>query len=552
MQQYQYSLNPLKKIHLLAFLFILLIGSPVFASTDSIFSDNNRSVVLVTPRDASGNPLRQGTGFILRRDGAIVTNYHLISDAKGITVTVGTTVLKVEGILSADRENDLVILKVAGENLKPVKMGSPDRVTLGEKVYVMSSTQDFGNLLVIGIASGILQVNPYRKILQIAAPLSEGSTGGPVFDKNGELIGVVTFLIQGAKNLYFAVPAALVGNGDTKMRVTPMENAVIEDYRKIPEYWMNLGFYFGSARMYQDAIDAYNQALKMKPDLAEAYYSLGLSYSAIQKFSEAVDAFKNAVRINPDHRAALYNLGVAYGDLGQNQEAIETFRQILRIKPDVAEAYYGLGGVYASLGKHQDAVDAFRQAVKLKPDYVEALYNLGVTYGLLGRYGEAIDACKQAIRIKPDLAEAHNNLGVAYLKLNRYGEAIDAYNQALKINPDYQDARYGLEFTYGKLYSGLGRHSEAINAFQRAVKIRQDSFEVYDSLGSLCAMLGRYQEAADAYSQAVQIKPDSFDAQYNLAISYGMLGRYGEAVDVYKQAVRIKPDAAHAYEKNGA
>ncbi|MCX5885459.1 MAG: tetratricopeptide repeat protein [Proteobacteria bacterium] len=537
-------IRSLKGRRLSFLLFILLISSPAFATPDRIFSDNNRSVGIVTALDAAKNPLRQGTGFILRRDGVIVTNYHLVSDAKGIMVTVGNTVLKVEGILSADKENDLVILKVAGENLKPVKMGEPDKVALGETVYIMSSTQGFGNLLGIGIVSGMLQMNPSRKIFQIAAPLSEGSTGGPVFNKDGELIGVVTFLIQGAKNLYFAVPASLLGESVTGKKVTPLENAGIEDYRKIPEYWMNLGFYCGTAGLHQEAIDAYTQALRIRPDLAEAFYYLGLSYSALQKYSEAVDAFKQAIRINPHYLEALYNLGVAREDVGLHQEAIETFSQVLKLKPDCAEAYYGLGGAYTNLSRYQDAVDAFRQAVKLKPDYVEAYYNLGVACGLLGRYGEAADACKQALKLKPDLAEAHNNLGVAYLKLNRYEEAMDAYNQALKVRPDYQDARYNLEFTSAKFYSSLKRHAEAVNALQRAIKIKPDSFEAYDTLGSLCTMLGRYQEAADASREAVRIKPDSFDAQSNLAIASGMLNRWSEAADAYREAVRMKPDAA--------
>ena len=544
MQQFQYALNPLRRIRLLAFFLILLIVSPAFASPDRIFSDNNRSVGIVTALDAAGNPLRQGTGFILRRDGVIVTNYHLVSDAKGIMVTVGNTVLKVEGILSADRENDVVVLKAAGESLQPVKMGDPDRVTVGEKVYVMSSTQDIGNILAIGFVSGILQMNPAKKILQIAMPASEGNTGGPVFNKDGELIGVVTFLIQGAKNLYFAVPASLLGESVTGKKVTLLQNAGIEDYRKIPEYWMNLGFYCGSAGLHQEAIDAYKQALRMRPDLAEAFYYLGLSYSALQKYSDAIDAFKQAIRIKPHYLEALYNLGVACEDVGLHQEGIETFSQVLKLKPDCAEAYYGLGGAYTNLSRYQDAVDAFRQAVKLKPDYVEAYYNLGVACGLLGRYGEAADACKQALKLKPDLAEAHNNLGVAYLKLNRYEEAMDAYNQALKVRPDYQDARYNLEFTSAKFYSSLKRHAEAVNALQRAIKIRPDSFEAYDTLGSLCTMLGRYQEAADASQEAVKIKPDSFNAQNNLAVACGMLNRWSEAADAYREAVRMKPDAA--------
>lgn len=522
---------------------ILLLALPCLgAVNDKIFNDNKHSIVTVTACDAAGNPLRQGSGFLLKEDGVMVTNYHLISDAKEIIITKGTKSLKAEGLIHIDKMNDVVVLKLPDRDYHPIKMGKPDEVLIGDEVYVMSNTESLGSLLAIGIVSSILQPNPYRKIFQIATPASEGSTGGPVFNKKGELIGIVTFLIQGAKNLYYAVDPTLLREVDDK-KVVPFENAGLEDYRKIPEHWLNIGLYCALAGLQQEAIDAYYQALRLKPEIPEAYYNLGLSYSVQKKYEEAITAFNMAITLRPTYVEALYNLGVVYEDAGQHSEAIKTFKQVVHLKPEMAEAYCGLGDAYFSLGSLLEAVEAFKQALKIKPDYGEALYNLSITYGLLGKYAETIEACQKLIKIKPSLAEAYYNLGVAYYKIKNFAEAIDAFNQTLKIKPDDTDSKFNLELAYGKLYETHGRVAEAINALQRAVKIKQDSFEAYDTLGNLCSKLGRYQEAVDAYERAVKIKTDSYNTLTHLAIAYGILNRWEDSARTYQEAIRIKPEA---------
>ena len=81
------------------------------AFADKIFKENNKAVVVVITYNAKGEPISQGSGFIIRPDGAVITNYHVISNAVDISVKAGDTVLKVEGLLHVDKENDLVILK---------------------------------------------------------------------------------------------------------------------------------------------------------------------------------------------------------------------------------------------------------------------------------------------------------------------------------------------------------------------------------------------------------------------------------------------------------
>ncbi len=116
------SLLPLRKnlnLFNLITLIIISILSPAIslADADRIFKENSNAVVVIETYDKYGKPINQGSGFIVRQDGAVVTNYHVISDAVDIKVRTGNKVLKVEGLLYIDKENDIVILKAKGEKL---------------------------------------------------------------------------------------------------------------------------------------------------------------------------------------------------------------------------------------------------------------------------------------------------------------------------------------------------------------------------------------------------------------------------------------------------
>ncbi len=408
-------IHPLKErltLFNLIILIIMVILSPAISHADAgrIFKENNKAVVVVIAYDDKGNPISQGSGFIVRGDGAIVTNYHVVSNAVDIKVKIGDTILGIEGLLHTDKENDLVILKVKGKKLQTVKIGDIEKLSVGEKVYVISSPQGLENTISDGILSGLREIDPKRKILQITAPVSKGSSGGPVFNKNGEVIGTATFLIEEAQNLNFAMPINLIKDKISAGKIIALKDAEIEDYEKTAEYWFNLGVCYDKSGMCK----------------------------------EAIEAFKQAIRIKPDHANAHYNLGVCYSKLGMDREAMEAFKQAIRIKPDFAEAHCNLGYSYSKLGMDRGAMEAYKQAIRIKPDYAEAHLGLGVAYGKSGMYREAIEAFKQAIRIKPDYAEAHYNLGVDYLYFNDRGSALEEYKILKNLNPQWANELFNI------------------------------------------------------------------------------------------------------------
>ena len=137
-------------------------------------------------------------------------------------------------MLYTDKENDLVILKAEAKGLPTVRIGDIAKATIGEKVYVISSPQGLENTISDGILSGIREIDAKRKILQITAPVSSGSSGGPVFNNNGEVIGIATFLIEEAQNLNFAMPVNLIKHKLQAKKTTALKDSALGDYKKTP------------------------------------------------------------------------------------------------------------------------------------------------------------------------------------------------------------------------------------------------------------------------------------------------------------------------------
>ncbi len=189
------------------------------------------STCLLVMEDANGQPLSLGSGFFIR-DGEIASNLHVIEGAaSGYARLVGQeTKYDIQGISGADPKRDLVILKVMASSDTILPLGDSDTVQVGESVYAVGNPQGLEGTFSQGIVSSIRGIGSDR-ILQITAPISPGSSGGPVLNTQGEVIGVSVATFTGGQNLNFAIPAkylkTLLGkSGSVKLlsQAKPAEN----------------------------------------------------------------------------------------------------------------------------------------------------------------------------------------------------------------------------------------------------------------------------------------------------------------------------------------
>lgn len=165
------------------------------------------STVLLVMEDANGHPLSLGSGFFVH-NGEIASNLHVIKDAaRGYAKLVGQkTKYDIEGITAIDPKRDLVILKISKTASPTLSLGDSDEVQVGENIYVVGNPQGLEGTFSQGIVSSIREVGA-DKLLQITAPISPGSSGGPVLNAKGDVIGVSVATFRGGQNLNFAIPS---------------------------------------------------------------------------------------------------------------------------------------------------------------------------------------------------------------------------------------------------------------------------------------------------------------------------------------------------------
>jgi serine protease Do len=168
-----------------------------------------------TPTPRRVNSL--GSGFVIDAAGLVVTNNHVIADADEVNVILndGTT-LKAE-VVGRDQKTDLALLKVTpSKPLKAVKFGDSDKLRLGEWVIAIGNPFSLGGTVTAGIVSARnrdIQSGPYDNYIQTDAAINRGNSGGPLFNLNGEVIGVNTAIISpsgGSIGIGFAVPSKTV------------------------------------------------------------------------------------------------------------------------------------------------------------------------------------------------------------------------------------------------------------------------------------------------------------------------------------------------------
>jgi Flp pilus assembly protein TadD len=129
----------------------------------------------------------------------------------------------------------------------------------------------------------------------------------------------------------------------------------------------------------KEAVEAFQKAVKLDPDLAEAHFRLALGYEAVGKSEDAEAQYKKAVETyrkyldrNPDDAEAHYNLGVTFANLGNYSEAIREYRQATKLKTDDPDIYYDLGVAHTKLAQYDQAAAAFSKSLEIDPEYYRA------------------------------------------------------------------------------------------------------------------------------------------------------------------------------------
>lgn len=154
-------------------------------------------------------PRSLGTGFVVRRDGWIATNAHVIAQQSELVVAIpGREELPVVEVVAVDGEHDLAVVRVEAEDLPVLQLGSSEAVRAGEPVVAIGHPLGFEDTVSNGLVSAVRKVNDSLTIFQISAPIAPGSSGGPLFNERGRVIGITTATVTKGQNINFGMPVA--------------------------------------------------------------------------------------------------------------------------------------------------------------------------------------------------------------------------------------------------------------------------------------------------------------------------------------------------------
>lgn len=174
------------------------------------------SVETIFNREKS-NQVSLGSGFIIDENGYIITNNHVIDKASAITVVLADNTTAEAVIIGKDPKTDIALIKIDADiKLQPVKFGNSDKIRIGDWVLAIGNPFGLGGSVTAGIVSAKsrdIEAGPYDSFIQTDASINQGSSGGPMFNMAGEVIGVNTAIFStngGSMGVGFAIPVNLI------------------------------------------------------------------------------------------------------------------------------------------------------------------------------------------------------------------------------------------------------------------------------------------------------------------------------------------------------
>ncbi len=163
------------------------------------------------PKHPENRPVQgAGSGVIIRADGLVLTNNHVVEGAKEVTVTLADKQEFKAEVVGRDPKTDLAVLKVnAGKELPVADLGDSDHLQVGDWVLAVGNPFGLGHTVTSGIVSAkgrVIGAGPYDDFIQTDASINPGNSGGPLFNMQGEIIGINTAIISGGQGIGFAIP----------------------------------------------------------------------------------------------------------------------------------------------------------------------------------------------------------------------------------------------------------------------------------------------------------------------------------------------------------
>jgi tetratricopeptide (TPR) repeat protein len=366
---------------------------------------------------------------------------------------------------------------------------------------VIGSPKGLKNTLSEGLVSGYRDGAKGSKWVQITAPISPGSSGGPVLTGDGRLVGVATASVIDGQNLNFAVPANEVRNllsadvkhGRALWKGTSISRARDEAYLGA-SYALFAQFSADHPELDDDGQDAaFKRYRDSKVESGDQLALLLKGYSEYQekKYEDAVRTLTLAVRSKSGEYDYLTHFALA-----EAHYEIEHAWARKNAGFDVQVAAYMDPTVFSR------TIAALLDAKRAAPSFVPTLDTLAGCYTWTKQYPDALVAAEFLVQAAPHCAQAYQRRGEVYEKFGRHQSAQQDFKSAVGLNPNNNSARYQLACAL----AALGQHEESIAHYEDlVVRGFEPVWALYTNMGIELEAVGKYERAVAAFEQVVQL-----------------------------------------------
>ncbi|MEM7393358.1 MAG: tetratricopeptide repeat protein, partial [Verrucomicrobiota bacterium] len=353
----------------------------------------------------------------------------------------------------------------------------------------------------------------------------------------------------------------------------------VTDISRSPRHyraWYNLGLCHAALDRHQDAVKAYDGAIRLNPGHVESYINRGISLSRLGRNEIARRSYKSALKLQPGNRKAKLNLALALRDAQLPEEAravLSSMSQADRNRPEMlglaagllmdlkrydhaAKAYslayqasqksehlYNMARAYTA-GKQVDrAIELYRSVLRVRPDYDEAALNLELIYSGRDDYEKAEATLRDLIARVPERAEAHYRLGVVLGRQEQHIAGIGALREAVRLEPGVAKYWYGLALAENR----AGEAEPAIAHYEQAEKLDPNDARFPYNRGKIYLDREDYAPALAAFNRAVDIKPKYVEAINNRGLAFLRSGQPEPAMADFKKLIELNPKNSRAW-----
>ena len=397
------------------------------------------SVVQITVYDWRGIFVRQGWGFFINKEGHIITPRSLLEGGFYVeATTVKRETFVINKVLAEDPDRNFIRL---GLEYPPERFAylekSSSLPSVGERILVGGGQGCEPGAFLDGVIEDVRKVPLFGFLVKVGSPFA--TTGSPIFNEKGVLVGVVMFRLEGGADSAWAVPVGGIAQvmGDTG---PPLDHLAWAERRQgawlestVGSYVTGLAYYWTG--QHGRAMPRLERATADERFRREAFFLLGCCNDAVGRFEDSADAYSMAIGLGESSHEVYMNLARALLLQGEKQEALNAAWAAIRVRPNCYEAFTLLGEIYNSMGNYSEALAGIYVAIRMDPRKPDAYHQQGISLRGEKKYSEAIGAFRRCIDLDPGYTRAYWDLALTYYRSGDRRSAAEICETLKKVDP---------------------------------------------------------------------------------------------------------------------